>query len=154
MSPRITAPQPGLAQAIRSLRTRTGVTQELLSKRSGIHATWISHIESGRINPTWGNVRRIAAALGVPLGVLADLAEENEDDSLTAELRAGTYELPEQAPPPVPPAPPPLPPIPEPLVEDLDEIFMRFEAFREDLKSEAEVRQEVKDSKARRPTER
>jgi transcriptional regulator with XRE-family HTH domain len=154
MSPRITAPQPGLAQAVRSLRTRLGFTQAYLSTCTGIHATWISHIESGRINPTWDNVRRIAAGLEVPLGVLADLAEENEGDSLTAELRAGTYELPEQASPPVPPAPPPLPPIPEPLVEDLDEIFMRFEAFREDLKSEAEARQVVRASKARRPTER
>lgn len=41
-----------------------------------MHPTWISHIESGRINPTWGNVRRIASGLGVPLPELARLAEE------------------------------------------------------------------------------
>ena len=138
MSPRAEDPQPGLGRAIRTLRTRLGLTQKILSKKSGIHATWISHIESGRINPTWGNVRRIGSGLGVPLGVLADLAQENEEDPLTAELRSGTYKIPQ---PPPPPAPPPLPPpIPTPLVEDLDDLFLRFEAFREELKAEAEAR--------------
>jgi transcriptional regulator with XRE-family HTH domain len=43
-----------------------------------LHPTWISHLESGRVNPTWGNVRRIAYGLKVPLGVLADRAEHLE----------------------------------------------------------------------------
>jgi transcriptional regulator with XRE-family HTH domain len=76
--PRRDDPQIGLAQAIRKLRTDDELSQETLGLRSEIHPTWISHIESGRVNPTWGNVRRIAAGLRVPLPVLAALAEELE----------------------------------------------------------------------------
>jgi len=76
--PRSTDPQIGLARAIRKLRTEVELSQERLGHACGIHPTWISHIESGRINPTWGNVRRIAAGLQVPLPELAALAEEFE----------------------------------------------------------------------------
>ena len=54
------------------------MSQETLGHRAEIHPTWISHIESGRINPTWGNVRRIARGLDVPLAQLAALAEDLE----------------------------------------------------------------------------
>jgi transcriptional regulator with XRE-family HTH domain len=76
--PRTDDPQPGLAKAIRKFRTDGGLSQERLGLQSEIHPTWISHIESGRVNPTWGNVRRIAAGLRVPLPVLAALAEDLE----------------------------------------------------------------------------
>jgi transcriptional regulator with XRE-family HTH domain len=141
--PRSEDPQPGLAKAIRRLRKDAGLSQQALSERIEIHPTGISHIESGRVNPTWANVRRIAQGIGVPLGVLADAAQENENDPLTSEFRAGTYEFPEP-PPPEPAKPPPAPPaIPEPLVEDLDDLFLRFEAFRDDLKAEAEAQGSV-----------
>lgn len=64
--------------AIRQLRHRAQLSQEALGLRAGIHPTWISHLESGRVNPTWGNVRRIARGLRVPLPELAALAEELE----------------------------------------------------------------------------
>jgi transcriptional regulator with XRE-family HTH domain len=76
--PRRDDPQIGLGRAIRKLRTEVELSQETLGLRSEIHPTWISHIESGRINPTWGNVRRIAAGLKVPLPELASLAEDFE----------------------------------------------------------------------------
>jgi transcriptional regulator with XRE-family HTH domain len=76
--PRRNDPQIGLAEAIRKLRTEVELSQETLGLRSEIHPTWISHIESGRINPTWGNVRRIAAGLMVSLPELAALAEDFE----------------------------------------------------------------------------
>lgn len=76
--PRRDDPQPGLGKAIRTLRTETQLSQEALGQRAEIHPTWISHIESGRINPTWGNVRRIADGLEVPLFQLAELAEKFE----------------------------------------------------------------------------
>lgn len=76
--PRRDDPQIGLGKAIRKLRQEAGLSQEALGNRAEIHPTWISHIESGRINPTWGNVRRIAAGLKVPLAQLAALAEEFE----------------------------------------------------------------------------
>jgi transcriptional regulator with XRE-family HTH domain len=79
MAPR-TEPQPGLGRAIKKLRTEHGLSQEEVGLRAEIHPTWISHIESGRNNPAWGSVRRIAAALGVKLSELAALAEELGDD--------------------------------------------------------------------------
>ena len=77
MAPR-TEPQAGLGRAIRRLRTERGLSQEELGLRAEIHPTWISHLESGRNNPAWGSVRRIAAALDVKLSELAALAEELE----------------------------------------------------------------------------
>ena len=74
--PRHDDPQIGLSKAIRQLRKEFHLSQEALGLRADIHPTWISHIESGRVNPTWGNVRRIAKGLRVPLPVLAALAEE------------------------------------------------------------------------------
>lgn len=78
--PRREDPQVGLGKAIRELRTEGGFSQEALGGRAQIHPTWISHIESGRINPTWGNVRRIARGLKVPLPRLAQLAEDYEKE--------------------------------------------------------------------------
>ncbi|MGN6665025.1 MAG: helix-turn-helix domain-containing protein [Solirubrobacterales bacterium] len=78
--PRRDDPQPGLGKAIRTLRKESQLSQEVLGERAEIHPTWISHIESGRINPTWGNVRRIAGGLGVPLSDLAELAEKYEHE--------------------------------------------------------------------------
>jgi transcriptional regulator with XRE-family HTH domain len=60
------------------------LSQEALGLRADIHPTWISHMESGRVNPTWGNVRRIAMGLRVPLSVLAALAEDLEAKHGTA----------------------------------------------------------------------
>ena len=71
-------PQPALGRAIRRLRKERDLSQEELGHLAEIHPTWISHIESGRINPTWGNVRRIARGLRVPLPQLAALAEDFE----------------------------------------------------------------------------
>ena len=64
--------------AIRQLRHRAQLSQEALGLRAGIHPTWISHLESGRVNPTWGNVRRVAEGLPVPLAELTALAERLE----------------------------------------------------------------------------
>jgi len=76
--PRRDDPQIGLGKAIRKLRHEGDLSQEALGQRAEIHPTWISHIESGRINPTWGNVRRIARGLKVPLAEVAALAEDFE----------------------------------------------------------------------------
>ena len=84
--PRREEPQIGLSKAIRQLRMELRFSQEALGLCADIHPTWISHIESGRVNPTWGNVRRIAGGLQVPLSELAALAEvlEAEHENKTA----------------------------------------------------------------------
>ena len=80
MAPR-TEPQPGLGKAIKQVRAERGLSQEELGRRAEIHPTWISHIESGRNNPAWGSVRRIAEALEIKLSELAALSEELEAET-------------------------------------------------------------------------
>jgi transcriptional regulator with XRE-family HTH domain len=76
--PRRDDPQIGLSKAIRQLRMELHLSQEALGMAADIHPTWISHLESGRVNPTWGNVRRLAYGLRVALPELAALAEDLE----------------------------------------------------------------------------
>lgn len=71
-------PQPGLAAAIRKLREERNLSQEALAHLVGLHPTRISHLESGRVNPRWGVVRRVARALDVDLAELAALSEQLE----------------------------------------------------------------------------
>lgn len=81
MAPR-SEPQPALGQAIRRLRKERRLSQEELGHQAEIHPTWISHIESGRTNPAWGTVRRIAKVFEVRLSEIVLLAEslsESED---------------------------------------------------------------------------
>ena len=77
---RRTEPQQGLGAALKELRLERGLSQEELAHRASLHPTWISHLESGRENPAWGTVRRLAVALEIPLGVLAERAESLETE--------------------------------------------------------------------------
>lgn len=83
MAPR-KEPQAALGEAIRRLRKERDLSQEELGHLAEIHPTWISHIESGRTNPAWGTVRRIAAVFEIPLSAIVLLAEslpvENDED--------------------------------------------------------------------------
>ncbi len=75
-------PQPGLASAVRQLRTERGLSQEELANRAGVHLTWVGRVESGAPNPSWGITKLIAGGLGVPHAMLAALGEAKD-----AELR-------------------------------------------------------------------
>lgn len=77
MAPR-SEPQPELARAIRRVRAEKGISQEELAHRADIHPTWVSHLESGRNNPSWASVRRICRALDIRVSELAMMAEELE----------------------------------------------------------------------------
>jgi transcriptional regulator with XRE-family HTH domain len=56
-----------LAQNVKQLREARGLTQQQMSKLSGLpRATW-AHLESGAANPTLAVVHRAASALGVSL---------------------------------------------------------------------------------------
>ena len=59
---------PGrLARNIKTLREARGLTQEQMSRVSGIpRATW-GHLESGSANPTLSVLHRVALALQVPI---------------------------------------------------------------------------------------
>jgi transcriptional regulator with XRE-family HTH domain len=77
--PRRTDPQVGLARAIRKIRADASLSQRDLAQKVELDPSQMSRLEHGDANPTWGTVRRIAVALEVTLGELAELAEDFEE---------------------------------------------------------------------------
>jgi transcriptional regulator with XRE-family HTH domain len=71
-------PQLALGRAIRLRREELGLEQQTVALDAEVNPSWISHIESGRQNPSWSTVDRIARALGWSLWQLAKLADELE----------------------------------------------------------------------------
>ena len=65
-----------LGKAVKALRLKAGLSQDALGERAGIHSTWISQIENGRVNPTVSNLFLLSEGLGVKLSELILLAEE------------------------------------------------------------------------------
>lgn len=72
-------PQSGLGRAVRTLRQEAGVDQATLAERAELPTSLITELESGLSDPTWGDMRKVAEALGVSLEALSELAEEFED---------------------------------------------------------------------------
>lgn len=62
-----------------TIREERGFSQQEVAHRADLHPTWLSHLESGRANPSWGTVRRVAVAPEVQVSELARLAERLED---------------------------------------------------------------------------
>lgn len=60
------------------MRERAGLTQEELALELDMSASEISHLESGRRNPTLGTLQRLAGGLGVRCSQILALAEELE----------------------------------------------------------------------------
>jgi len=73
-------PQVALGRAIRLRREELGLEQQAIALDAEVEPSWISHIESGRQNPAWGTVDRIARALGWSIAELARLADELETE--------------------------------------------------------------------------
>lgn len=70
-------PQAVLGETIRTLREERGMTQEAVALIAGVHPTWVSRIESGTLNPSWGMISRVAEALEVKVSELAEKAEKH-----------------------------------------------------------------------------
>jgi transcriptional regulator with XRE-family HTH domain len=66
-----------LGKRIRTLRLRTGLSQERMAAKAGLDRTYYAGIERGERNPAVKNLAKIAAALEVPL---AALFSEGADD--------------------------------------------------------------------------
>jgi transcriptional regulator with XRE-family HTH domain len=73
-------PQSGLGRAVRTLREKAEINRATLGERAELPASLIAEIESGKADPVWGDVRRVAVALGVSLERLSEMAEELEGD--------------------------------------------------------------------------
>lgn len=61
-----------LANNLRALRTKRGLSQEAFAFEVGLHRTYISDLERGARNPTIVVVDRLATALEVTPGQLLD----------------------------------------------------------------------------------
>lgn len=77
--PRDQAALRALGQAVRVLREQAELTGEELAARAKISSSWLSRIEDGQVDPSWGAVRMIAKGLGVTTEQLAELAEDFEE---------------------------------------------------------------------------
>jgi transcriptional regulator with XRE-family HTH domain len=77
-----TGPQKGLGKAVRHLREEAKLNPETLAERAGLPASQMAKIEAGEDDPVWGDMRRVAAGLGVSMERLAELAEELEEGEL------------------------------------------------------------------------
>ncbi len=69
-----------LGNRVRAQRLLLGLSQEELGDRSGLHRTYIGHLERGEVNPSLLNILKVAAALKVDAGELvAGLAKSLKD---------------------------------------------------------------------------
>lgn len=66
---------PSLGKTINRLREARSIARAELCKAAAISLPYLSLIERGERSPSLATLKRIAAALGVPFGVLASSAE-------------------------------------------------------------------------------
>jgi transcriptional regulator with XRE-family HTH domain len=67
-----------LGQAAAQRREELGLTQEQLANDSGLHQRWISNVETGKRNPSYASLRRLAGGLNLTASELISRAEEIE----------------------------------------------------------------------------
>jgi transcriptional regulator with XRE-family HTH domain len=70
--------QTALGQAVKTRRKQLDLTQEALSLRAELHQRWISNVETGKRNPSYGSLRRLASALDLSVSKLIARAERIE----------------------------------------------------------------------------
>ncbi len=73
--------QSALGTAVKARREELKRTQEQLANDSGLHQRWLSNVETGKRNPSYGSLRRLAAALELTASELIARAEQIEAGS-------------------------------------------------------------------------
>lgn len=74
--------QDALGLAVKHRREELGLTQEELHLRSELHQRWISNVETGKRNPSYASLRRLASALDLTASELLARAEQIEASGL------------------------------------------------------------------------
>jgi transcriptional regulator with XRE-family HTH domain len=70
--------QLALGRAVKARRQELGLTQEQLANGTDLHQRWISNVETGKRNPSYSSLRRLAAGLDLSASKLLALAERTE----------------------------------------------------------------------------
>lgn len=65
-------PVNALGARVRALRQERGLLQKQVAEKSGLTASMVSQIESGRLNPTLTTLRKVAHAFGVSIPLLLE----------------------------------------------------------------------------------
>lgn len=68
--------QRRLGERVRELRQNRALTQEELAHLAGLHRTYMTHVETGRVNPSLETLARLARALECDI---ADLTRGLQD---------------------------------------------------------------------------
>jgi transcriptional regulator with XRE-family HTH domain len=76
--------QTALGLAVKARREELKLTQEQLANNSDLHQRWVSNIENGKRNPSYGSLRRLAAGLELSASDLLAHAERIEAQGLSA----------------------------------------------------------------------
>jgi len=74
--------QAALGLAVKARREELGLTQEQLDLRTDLHQRWISNVETGKRNPSYGSLRRLATGLDLTASELLRRAEQIEAGGL------------------------------------------------------------------------
>lgn len=74
--------QAALGGAVKARRQELGLTQEQLANDTELHQRWISNVETGKRNPSYGSLRRLAAGLDLTASELLARAEQIETGSI------------------------------------------------------------------------
>lgn len=80
--------QVALGRAVAARRQELGLTQEQLKLRADLHQRWISNVETGKRNPSYASLRRLAAGLELSASELIARAEQTEGDAQAADTPA------------------------------------------------------------------
>jgi transcriptional regulator with XRE-family HTH domain len=70
------ADHAALGEAVRTLRSEVGLSQEQLAEGAGTDLTQVGGIERGVRNPSYTTLLRLAGALDTSVGKLTTLADE------------------------------------------------------------------------------
>jgi transcriptional regulator with XRE-family HTH domain len=82
--------QAALGLAVKTRRQELGLTQEQLANETDLHQRWISNVETGKRNPSYASLRRLAAGLELSTSQLIARAEriENKGPGKTSATRS------------------------------------------------------------------
>jgi len=76
--------QLALGLAVKTRREELGRTQETVANDTGLHQRWISNVETGKRNPSYASLRRLAAGLDLSASDLLARAEQIEASEVQA----------------------------------------------------------------------